>query len=57
MPKKSRKKKPVEKPVMPRAGPPTNLRPGGFHKDARLEDRAEIKAELRKLDSGEEPGA
>jgi hypothetical protein len=51
MAKKSRKKKPVEKLVMPRAGPPTNLRPGGFHKDARLEDRSEIKAELRKLDA------
>jgi hypothetical protein len=53
MAKKARKKKPVEKLVMPRAGPPTNLRPGGFHKDARLEDRSEIKAELRKLDATE----
>jgi hypothetical protein len=50
MPKKSHKKKPAKTPVMPRAGPPTNLRPGGFHADQRLEKRAEIKAELRQIE-------
>jgi hypothetical protein len=49
MAKKS-KKKAVAKVIVPRAGPPTNLRPGGFHADQRLEKRAEIKAELRKIE-------
>jgi hypothetical protein len=50
MAKKSRKKKRLATLLVPRAGPPTNLRPGGFHKDRRRERRAEIKSELRQID-------
>jgi len=50
MGKKAKKKKAAAKVIVPRAGPPTNIRPGGFHADQRLEKRAEIKAELRQID-------
>jgi hypothetical protein len=55
MGKKAKKKKPVANVVVPRAGPPTNIRPGGFHADRRREKRVEIKAELRRIEP-EDPG-
>jgi len=35
-------------PAVPRLGPPTNLRPAGFHADRRRETRAAAKAALKK---------
>jgi hypothetical protein len=44
---KRRKKKPAV-PLVPRLGPPENLRPAGAHKDKRRRSRAEEKAELQR---------
>lgn len=33
--------------LVPRLGPPINLRPAGAHADAKIYDRAKIKAALR----------
>jgi hypothetical protein len=49
MSKKSRKKKRLAL-ILPRAGPPTNVRPGGFHQDRRRVRRTEVKAELRQYE-------
>ena len=49
MPK--RRKPAIPKPderIVPRQGPPVNLRPGGAHKDRRRTTRAEMKAALRR---------
>jgi hypothetical protein len=35
-------KKPKRKAVVPRLGPPTNLRPAGAHKDKRAKTRTEV---------------
>jgi hypothetical protein len=37
-----------KKPLVPRLGPPVNLRPAGVHDDARRPTRSEMKAALRK---------
>jgi hypothetical protein len=42
--KKRRRKKPS---VVPRLGPPTNLRPAGVHESTKRYERKRLKAELR----------
>ncbi len=37
--------------LVPRLGPPENLRPGGAHRNRRREDRAIVKLELRKFEA------
>jgi hypothetical protein len=49
------KRKPAA-PLVPRLGPPENLRPAGTHRDKRRRTRAEEKAALRKA-AFDVPGA
>jgi hypothetical protein len=45
--RKKRRGKKMKSP-MPRMGPPTNLRPGGSHKQTKRERRQRIKEQLKK---------
>jgi len=48
--KKRRRKKSQ---VVPRLGPPTNLRPAGAHESTKLYDRKRVNAQLRREDEDE----
>ena len=44
-----KKRRPIN--LVPRLGPPTNIRPAGAHEDKRREKRATVKAALRRAEA------